>query len=188
MECQSEPRQCNTGSACLTMADPGKFRNPFREGHVPPPFIRISSGRPAGLKPCEKPAVPCAPAIIACAHPLILASAGVLPCPAPPAMTSMAVTNHGGVMESGENPEQSRCGNRFANPTQSNRLATGGEGGRSGCRKSEYLRSRSSSPARRFCRRSGISDPPRKGIDGRRRRIIPAARSSRQTPHPEEKP
>jgi hypothetical protein len=41
----------------------------------------------------------------------------------------MAATNHGGVMEFGENPEQSRCGNRFAHPIQSNRLETVGAGG-----------------------------------------------------------
>ena len=34
---------------------------------------------------------------------------------------NLPVTNHESVMESGENPEQSRCGNRLRSPQQTNR-------------------------------------------------------------------
>jgi hypothetical protein len=48
----------------------------------------------------------------------------MLPTPAP----NLLATNHMGVMESGENPEQSRCGIRIQIPTKSI-VRKGGEDG-----------------------------------------------------------
>jgi hypothetical protein len=69
--------------------------------------------------------------------------------PLPGRKPSLAPTYHESVMESGANPEQSRCGDRLQIPS-SQSFPKNGEGGRSDNRKSEYLHFRRSSPASRF--------------------------------------
>jgi hypothetical protein len=90
-----------------------------------------------------------ASATIAFAYPLILSQRPGFALPPPRRLPRLAPTNHESVMESGVNPEQSRCGDRLQIP-QSNRCQANGEGGRSDNRKSEYLHFRRSSPASRF--------------------------------------